>query len=82
MNGDSPYEPEPRTIDHFIINGIVTVNGVDFWRIDNMARARVGIDFLRKPDALILSDVNQADKGRPLAEAVCKALNGLEAAHG
>lgn len=60
-----------RTIQHHVINGIVEVNGVRFWRISylwkTVALVRAYTDDEANPEAM--------DNA---ARAVCDALNRLE----
>lgn len=39
---------------NWIRNGIVTVSGQQFWRVDNLGKQRFGIEMLQKPSMLLL----------------------------
>jgi len=53
-----------------IVNGAVAVNGVDFWRIDDLESGLVGLEMLANPFALV--------KKKEDAERIVEALSGPE----
>lgn len=59
---------------NFIINGLVNVGGSQFWRIDDLDAGRVGVEFLKKPAALILAEPND-EYTRSRAMLVLEVLN-------
>ena len=52
---------------NLVLNGLGTLGGVGFWRIDNLDEERVGLDFLAKPWALV--------RDKEAAEKIIAALN-------
>jgi len=58
----------------YMLNGEVVLNGQKFWRVDNLHKARVGVEFMQKPMMLLL----QEDFTREAAEALVKMINERE----
>ena len=40
----------------YMLNGEVELNGVKFWRVDNLRKPRVGLDMMKKPMMLLLKE--------------------------
>jgi hypothetical protein len=55
---------------NLVVNGVVRVNGAEFWRIDDLDSGLVGLEMLANPFALV--------KKKEDAERIVEALSSPE----
>jgi len=68
-----------RTVMPYAINGVVEISGARFWRIEDLSSNLTGLEFVRKPAALVRIDGQDPKASHGRAVAVCEAMNSHHA---